>query len=376
MVDDSKQSNVRITVPSRSEKSENDPQLHTSPVVRRPDYTIVVPVADALLTSNTGINVRRFLQTAIALAADNDGSVLLLGLASVESEASVEVVREYVRSDQPTDVDSEEAVGIVTDRKTQLEQVLNVAEELNPSVSVNAVVRTVTEPTRGVLKAVDRENETAVLLLRGTDLNRGRLFNRSKVDRVLADAACDVFVEDLGAQGGSNALYVPDVEDHAVASLAESEATKIDSILLPVGMGAHAALATEAARAIARASGASVTILHVISPEASARERAEAKDLLRFAEYILGPEVSVDTELREASDTVDEIVQEAHRHKLTSIGFPEEKARLKQLVFSSVQEELSAQSDATIVMARDSDRTMRSLYYRWKRGMEGMNEDQ
>ena len=141
-------------------------------------------------------------------------------------------------------------------------------------------------------------------------------------------------------------------------------------------MGAHAALATEAARAIARASGASVTILHVISPEASARERAEAKDLLRFAEYILGPEVSVDTELREASDTVDEIVQEAHRHKLTSIGFPEEKARLKRLVFSSVQEELSAQSDATIVMARDSDRTMRSLYYRWKRGIEGMDEDQ
>lgn len=375
MGDASGQSDVRITMPGQSEKWESDPQFHTGPVVRRPDYTIVVPVTDAILAENAGINVRSFLQTAVALASDNDGDVLLLGLARVESEASLDVVRRYIRSDQPTDVDSKEAVEMVTNRKAQLAQVIDVAEELDPSVSVSAVVRTVTDPTQGILDAIDRGSETATLLLRGSSLDDGWLLNRSTVGRILAEAACDVFVENLGATSGSNALYVPDVDDHTVAPLAESEAAELDSILLPVGMGAHAALATEAARAIALASDTSVTILHVISPAASAHARAEANDLLRFAEYVLGPEVSVDTELREASDPINEIVQESKAHKLTSIGFPEEKSRLVQLVFGSVQKELSERGDVTVVMARDAEGTTRSLYYRWKRGIEALDED-
>ena len=64
------------------------------------------------------------------------------------------------------------------------------------------------------------------------------------------------------------------------------------------------------------------------------------------------------------------LVQKAQSHDFTSIGAPEQKSRLERLVFDSVQETLTERSDVTVLMGRDSDQTMRSLYYRWKQGIE------
>ena len=144
----------------------------------------------------------------------------------------------------------------------------------------------------------------------------------------------------------------------------------------PVGTGPHAALASEAARAVARAFDASVTILHVISPDASGKERSDAGDLLTFAEYVLGPEVDSETELTEAPNPTDVIIEEARNHDFTSIGSPERKFRLRDLVFKPVQETLLGEEDVTVLMGRDADRTMRSLYYRYTRAMENPDADE
>ncbi|WP_232820474.1 universal stress protein [Halorussus litoreus] len=250
-----------------------------------------------------------------------------------------------------------------------------MAQNLDSSVPTSAVVRVVTDTTEGILDVIGDGNETAVLLLRDAGIDGGEVLNRSTIDTVLADAECDVFVENLGVKRGENALYVPDVEEHTVASLAQSDAETIDSILLPVGTGPHSALATEAARAVARATDASITVLHVISPDGSDRATTEGEDLLTFAEYVLGSDVTVETELREASDTTEEIVQEAKAHDFTSIGMPENKSRLEQFVFGSVQQTLSELSEVTVLLSRDPDRVMRSLYYRWKRGIEAIDDD-
>lgn len=235
---------------------------------------------------------------------------------------------------------------------------------------MSGVVRTVTETTQGVLEAIDRRSKTAVLLLRGTSLEEGWLLGQSTIDTVLEDADCDVFVENIGAQVGTSALYVPDAEEHTVVSLSESAVEPIDSVLLPVGPGPHAALAAEAARAIARAAGAPVTIIHVVSPDASEKATDDAEDLLRFAEYILGSDVEMTSELISATDTTDMIIQHAQEHDVTSIRAPEAHSSFKNLIFESVQETLTERNDVTVLMARDADRTMRSLYYRWKQGME------
>ncbi|CCQ33268.1 Cationic amino acid transporter protein [Halorhabdus tiamatea SARL4B] len=365
---------VRITVDSESDGSESDPYLHEGPRVHTPEHTLVVPVTETLLDGSSGIDVQRFLRTATALAADNDGRVLLFGVEAVGSESALETVREHSRTAQPAD-DRDAVVETVEKRRRQLAQIADVAHQLDPEVPVHAVVRATTDTTAAILDAGDDSSGTAILLARGTGLDDGWLLARSTVDVVLADAECNVFVENIGSPGGDNALYVPDVSEHVVASLSESDAEPIDSILLAVNDGPHAALATEAARAVASAADASITVLHVVSDEDGPQATSDGYDLLKFTESIIGEDVPVETELREAADETEEILAEATAHDVVTIGAPEEQSRLEGLVFNSIQQTLSTQSEATVLMARDTDRTMRSLYYRWKNGIESADEE-
>ncbi|ESP89713.1 universal stress protein [Candidatus Halobonum tyrrellensis] len=375
MSNDTDEATVPITAPASEPVSEAESYGYDGEIIHRPEYSVVVPVVSDLFDSNTGINARRFLQTAIALAADNDGRVVLLGIADVGDEDAVKQVREYVSSEDTPDGSGRPIPRVVSERQRQLAQVVNVAEDIDPDMSVNAMVRTVTDTTRGILDALGDGIETAVLLLRGTGFDEGWLLGRSTIDTVVEEAECDVFVENVGVRQGAHALYVPDVEGHTVASLAESETETIDSILLPVGTGPHAALASEAARAVARASDAAVTVLHVIPPDVSGKERSEANDLLRFADDVLGPDVESTTELREAPDQANAIIEEAQDHDFTAIGSPEQKFRLRDLVFKPVQETLAGRKDVTVLMGRDADRTMRSLYYRYKQALEAEETD-
>jgi len=369
MSDDSEQAGVRITTQKQSSDSDDESYLRSGPLIQTPDYTIIVPITETLLDTYTGINVRRFIQTAVALAAENDGRVLLLGVETV-NEAALETVRENVQTGQPSEGESDAPMETIEERQRQLAEMVDVAQELTPSVPVSAAVRPVTDLTEGILDVLDGETDTAVLLPRGTGLDEGWLLKQSTIDTILADAECDVFVEKMRAQGGENALYVPSVDEHTVASLAESEAETIDSILVPVGAGPHSALAAEAARAVAHAADASVTVFHVITPDSATDARSDGEDLLKFAEYVLGPDVATATELEEGADTTDAIVKKARSHDLVSIGAPEEKSRLEQVIYGSVEGTLSDLSRATVLMSRDSDQTMRSLYHRWKRGIE------
>ena len=371
----SKGTTVPIAVPEPSFEPEVDSYRYNRGVINKPDYTIVVPVVSGLFDGDTGINVRRFLQTAMALAADNDGRVVLLGITEVADESTVERVREYTRSDDG-DEQERSIPEVVTNRQTQLAQVVDAVGDIDRDVPVRALVRVVTDTTRGILAALGSGSGTAVLLLRGTGFEESWLLGKSTIDTVIDKAECDVFVENVGVREGAHALYVPDVDGHTVASLAESDAETIESVLLPVGTGPHAALASEAARAIARVFDASVTVLHVISPDASRKERSDARDLLTFAEYVLGSEVHSETELREASDPTDAIIEEAQNHDFTSIGSPEQKFRLRDLVFEPVQETLVGEKNVTVLMGRDVDRTMRSLYYRYTRAIEKSDTDE
>lgn len=364
------ESSIPITVADPSGGSGEKPTLRGGPVVHRPEYTVVVPITENLLDAGTGVNVRRLLRTSFALAADNDGRVSLLGIVTLDDESAVATVREYAQSEASVEGGSPELLGAVEDRQSQVARILEVAEELSANVPLSGSVRVVTDTAQGIIGVLDDGTEMAVLLLRGTGRNREWVFSRGTIDTILSKAGCDVFVENLGTDGGTNALYLPDIDDHTVAPLAETEAEEIDSVLLPVGTGPHSALAAEAARAVARSADASVTVLHVIDPADSDEPTVGADDLITFAEYVLGPDIDVETIVREEEDRTAAIVEEAQSHDFTSIGAPEQKSQLEQFVFGSVQETLADRSDVTVLMARDADDTMRSLYYRWKRGID------
>ena len=364
------------TVPVGASAPSTEPETgsygYGGELIHHPKYTVVVPVVGGPFDGDTGIDVRRLLQTATALAADNDGRVVLLGVAEVADGATVERVREHARADgEGEELRVPEAV---TERRTQLRRVVNAAADVDRDVRVQALARVATDTTRGILDALGSGSETAVLLLRGTRSD-GWLLEGSTVDTVADEAECDVFVESLGVREGKRALYAPDVDSHAVASLAESDAETIESVLLPVGAGPNAALASEAARAVARAFDASVTVLHVVSPEASGKERSDARDLLTFAEHVLGPEVDSEVELRESADPTDVIVEAARSHDFTSIGSSERKFRLRDLLGTPVQETLVGEDGVRVLMGRDADRTTRSLYYRYTRAMGDPDTD-
>jgi len=376
MSDTTNEAGIPITVPRQSTGSDEDSFGYDGEVIHHPDYSVVVPVVSDLFDSTTGVNARRLLQTAIALADDDDGRVVLLGVAVVADETALEHVRERAKSADDEDGAGHSLPEVVTERQSQLAQVVDVAAEIDQDLPVRAVVRVVTDTTQGILDALGAGSETAVLLLRGTGFEERWLLGNSTVDTVVDEAECDVFVENVGAREGTHAPYVPDVEGHTVAPLAESDAETIDSILLPVGTGPHSALAAEAARAVARTFDASVTVLHVVGPDASGTERSDAKDLLLFAEHILGPDVRSETELRDASDPTAVIIEEAQKHDFTSIGSPEQKFGLRDLVFEPVQETLVGERDITVLMGRDADRRTRSLYYRYTRAMGDLDTDE
>jgi Universal stress protein family. len=376
MAEHTSSSAVPITVPQQTSGADTETYLRSGPLVDKPAYTVVVPITATLLDTSTGLNVNRLLQTAVALAADKEGRVLLLGIERITDEAALETVREYVDSGQQTAADAAAPIEGITDRRAKLAEMVAMAEELAPTVSISAAVRVLTDVTDGILATVDGESETAVLLLRGAGLDEGWLFNRSTIDTVVADADCDVFVENVGGQHGQQRLYIPAVDDHTVATLAAAESKTIDSILLPVESGPHSALAAEAARAVARENDAAITILQVIPSDASAEERSEGQDLLKFADYVVGSDVQITTKLQEATEPIEAIIETANDHDLVTIGASEQGSRLTQLVYDSVHDTLSAESEATILMARDADRIMRSLYYRWKRGIESLQADE
>lgn len=366
------ESDVRVVVARESDESDNDLHLRGRPTIDRPSYSVVVPVTATLLDPDTGTNLRVLLRTASALAADNDGRVRLVGLATVEHEAARETVREVARSDRTGE---SETIQMVDERRSQLARLLDVASEMETQVPVTAEVRVVPDLTRGILGTVPNDGQTAVVLVRGGGFENGSLFSRGTMDAVLAEADCDVFVENLGTGEGSHGLYVPDVEEHTVATLDESDVQTIDSVLLPVDTGAHSALAAEAARAIARAVDAPVTVLHVLDPDATDEVRADAAELLEFATFVLGSDVEVETDLKEVADRTDAITREAQRHDFTVIGAPEEQSRLESLIFESLPEQLTERTDVTLLMARDSDETMRSLYYKWEQAIGGDDSD-
>ena len=159
-------SSVPIAVPELSSRSEADAYGYDGKVIHKPDYTVVVPVASDLFDDDTGINARRFLQTAIALADDNDGHVVLLGIAEVADENTTEQVRKNARSDDGGETERS-VPAIVTERRTQLAQIVDVVGDIDRELQVHASVRVVTDTARGILDALGSGSGTAVLLESG-----------------------------------------------------------------------------------------------------------------------------------------------------------------------------------------------------------------
>jgi nucleotide-binding universal stress UspA family protein len=193
----------------------------------------------------------------------------------------------------------------------------------------------------GIMRAAEESGADALLLgwqdrPRPADIVLGRT-----VDRVVARAPCDVFVERVG-----------------------TTADGMDAILLPTVGGPHLRPATDLASAVAEANGAAVTAVSYVERDAGGRERAAARERVETAAEML-PEADVESVVEPAADVASTIVRRADEHDLVVLGATRERT-LRRRVVGSVAETVAREATPPVVIAKcRSDRSLLGRVFGW-----------
>ena len=161
------------------------------------------------------------------------------------------------------------------------------------------------------------------------------------VDRVVARAPCDVFVERVGAT-----------------------ADGMDAILLPTVGGPHLRPATDLVRAVADANGATVTVASYVGPDADDAGRAAAREHVRTAADML-PDVDRETVVETTDDVAATLVRQADAHDLVVLGATRERT-LRRRVVGTVAETVAREATPPVVIAkRRTERSLLERVFEW-----------
>lgn len=261
-------------------------------------------------------NVRQLVRTAGDLARLGDGTVRLVTVVVKPHESPFGVfddetiVREYAE-------DSRELVE---------------RADAPDDIAVERDVVVARSPTRGLLKAVEESDPSALLVGWRGRSRRSDAVLGTTVDALLERAECDLYVERIGR-----------------------EADGVDSVLLPVAGGPHVEVAAEMAAAIAVRNDARVVVFAVADAEtdaAAAREfAAEGRETLAA---VSGTAPAVETTVREAAAPTDAIGEEAANHDVVVLGATRRGALRRRLV-GSVARRIVRRTDETVILARDEE---------------------
>ncbi|EMA56177.1 amino acid permease [Halococcus thailandensis] len=289
------------------------------------DYRIVVPIANP-------DHVEQLMRTAIDLARDRNGEVLVLSVVSLPEQTPLSRGRQYV--DERREVLNRAMA--LADGSGNLEPATEPTGEA-ADVPVSGTVRIAHHVDDAILHTIEQYDTDAVLMgWGGWRARRREVVLGSIVDTVVTEADCDVLVERID----------PDV------------ARTIESILLPTAGGPHAELAGEIATAIARAPGAHVELLRVVASDATEGERDDAKAVLKDTLAGFG-DIDAEGTVVENDDVVDAITERSAAHDLTVIGATRE-GLLQRVVFGAIPEQVGEKADSTVILAkRDLELTSR-----------------
>lgn len=261
-------------------------------------------------------NVRQLVRTAGDLARLGDGTVRLVTVVVKPHESPFGVfddetiVREYAE-------DSRELVE---------------RADTPEGVAVERDVVVARSPTRGLLKAVEETDPSALLVGWRERSRRSDAVLGTTVDALVERAECDLYVERIGR-----------------------EADGVDSVLLPVAGGPHVEAAAVMAAAIAVRNDARVVVFAVADAEtdaAAAREFTE--EGRRMLAAVSGTEPTVETAVREVANPTDAIGEEAANHDVVVLGATRRGVLRRRLV-GSVARRIVRRTDETVILARDEE---------------------
>ncbi|WP_330631249.1 universal stress protein [Halocatena halophila] len=273
-------------------------------------------------------NTEQLLRTALDVAADHDGEVLILSVITKERSSPFSIFAdEFIKRE------------FCGDRRAILDRAL----ELGAGSTVPIRGRLLVAPD--VSRAIDGavlEFDCDAVLLGWRDRKRSESVFGRNVDRVVTHAPCDVLVENIGHQ-----------------------ADGVDRVLLPVGKGPNTTLAAEVARAIALANDAVIDVCRLIDSDATDHDREQAHERVRAVVETIGASVPV-TERVETTDSVTDLLrQQTDEHDVTVLGATD-RTWTQRLVVGPTPEQVAQNADSTVIIARRSTRLSSRIRY-WLR---------
>ena len=255
----------------------------------------------------------RLMDTAIDIARERSMRIVVLHVVEV-----------------PAQIPLSEGSAVLSEDDAERQLLSSAAEQAREAgVEVDTRLRYARDVATGIVGAVEEYGADGLLAGWHGRPRRRDIVLGSFLDRLLAEAACDVFVKRIRA---------PSAE--------------IESVLVPAAGGPHGGLAVELAGAIAAQHGARVHLLHVNSPDAPDPDREETTTLFDDYESLLEPfGVEVTTAIVEHDHVAGAITDETQHHDLTVLGASQEPFIKRKLV-GSVAEGVGRTAESSVIMVR------------------------
>ena len=279
-----------------------DIERPTSEVTNAGRYRLVVPLLDV---EGDDTDVERLLATAATLAREHDGELIVTDVVVFPDQTPLEGARESDRTERA---------------RAEVEDLARVVER-RTGVPVEGTVRLAHSETAAVLGAVEAGCDAVLLGVRNEPSQRRRLLLGDTVEKVVARADCDVFVERFETESSTGD---PD-----------STESEIRRVLLAASGGPHSGLAAETARAIARSVGARVDVLHGVRNETSDEEHETATAVVEAAARVLD-DVSGEREVIRTTDVETAIVERSADYDVTVLGADLRSAAPDEIVDAGV----------------------------------------
>jgi nucleotide-binding universal stress UspA family protein len=282
------------------------------------EYRLLVPVLN-----NAGLeDIERLVQTASLIVDDREGTILVLCLVTLPKQTPYESVA--------NDAD------LVSESRETAEKLLRIATE--QGVSADALVCLTHQSAQSVLNIIDQYACDGVIMnISGDRTKRRRLLSGSTVEKIMARAECDVFVETT-------------VADQA----------PIESIYLPVSDRLHSGIAAKTACVLARTSGARIDAVHFLSEQEFIDEYQQTDEIIQVADVLSTVEHTESTIIL-TEQVGEDIVTRSDEYDVTVLGAPT-VGLLKQFVFGTVPDSVRQRENA-VVMVKQATHT--SVYGRW-----------
>lgn len=241
--------------PSVEEMESETPTVVAEKEVVERGYQVLVPIANPE-------NTEQMMRTACDLAEENDGEVLVMTVVELPAQTPLSRGRQFV-----------------DEKRELLDEAMDKAGDRD--VPVSGVARIGHDVSKAILNTARQHGSDAILMGWRHRPRRRDFVLGSNVDKVVTEAESDVLVEKIGEPEGT-----------------------ITSIMVPIAGGPNSKFALEVAESIAKATGASMDVVTVVSPK---RDGREGESLL--ADSTEEIEVPVETRVLRDEDVAEAILE-------------------------------------------------------------------